>query len=201
MSEATEKFWGGTFGDEYTRRNEGMVGRNISFFARALYRAHSIRSVLEFGCGTGQNIAALKSLHAIEAHGIELNAEAAMLAATCADKIYRQPVREWRRPDGCHWDLVLSKGFLIHIPPEELSDVYAKMFEASNRYILLAEYYNPSPVEIVYRGETGKLWKRDFATDLIGRFPTLRVVDYGFIWRHDYPWQQDDITYFLLEKR
>lgn len=203
MSEATEQFWRGQFGDEYNRRNQGLVERNVTFFARALARVqHTVRDVLEFGCGTGQNLDALARLIPnVVTYGIEINREAAQSAANYATRIYSQAVSEWRKPDAMRWDLVLSKGFLIHIPPEELLDVYTKMFEASNRYILLAEYYNPTPLEVVYRGETGRLWKRDFATELIGRFPSLRVADYGFIWRHDYPWQQDDLTYFLLEKR
>lgn len=205
MSEATENFWKGEFGDSYTRRNEGMIDRNVAFFGRALRRVQrEIKTVLEFGCGTGQNLKALERLLGphVETHGIEINDEAANLACSRANGIIsKMPVREWVRAPSVHWDLVLSKGFLIHVSPDELPEVYTKMFEASHRYILLAEYYNPTPLEVIYRGAAGRLWKRDFATEMIGLFPSLRVADYGFVWRYDYPWQQDDITYFLLEKR
>lgn len=199
----TEQLWRGDFGDTYTKRNIGLVERNVAFLARALSHVrHPIASALEFGCGTGQNIEALRRLMRLEtADGIEINSEAASAAAAWCDCVYQTPVREWRRPETVgHWDLVLSKGFLIHVPPDQLPNVYAQMFDASGRYILLAEYYNPVPVEVEYRGALGRMWKRDFATEFLGRFPSLRVVDYGFCWRYD-PWPQDDLTYFLLEKR
>jgi pseudaminic acid biosynthesis-associated methylase len=98
-------------------------------------------------------------------------------------------------------DLVLIKGVLIHLPPERLDEAYAKLFEASNRYILMAEYYNPHPVTVEYRGHTGKLFKRDFAGEFLDRYPTVRLVDYGFAYRRDPVWPQDDTTWFLLEKK
>ena len=98
------------------------------------------------------------------------------------------------------YDLVLIRGVLIHINPSELSRVYKLLHHAAHRYICIAEYYNPSPVEIPYRGESGLLYKRDFAGELLDTFPDLRLVDYGFIYRRDPMFPQDDITWFLLEK-
>lgn len=203
-----EKLWRGDFGDDYTRRNVGLTERNVAFLARALSHVrHPITSVLEFGCGSGQNLAALDRLLpmpvGIQAHlgGIEINKEAADRAEEQGFHIHRASAIDFRRPSpGGRWDLVLSKGFLIHVSPDDLAKAVTGMYEASNRYILLAEYYNPVPVEVQYRGEMGRMWKRDFATEFLGRFPSLRVVDYGFCWRYD-PWPQDDLTYFLLEKR
>jgi pseudaminic acid biosynthesis-associated methylase len=199
----TAGFWRGRFGEEYSKRNVGLVERNVVFLARALTRiSHPIRSVLEFGCGTGQNLEALQLMLAdVHVEGVEINDVAADEAATRGVQVYREDALRWRRPEGVHWDLVLSKGFMIHVPPEELPNLYINMFEASERYILIAEYYNPTPVMVPYRGENDRLWKRDFATEFLGRYPSLRVADYGFVWRHDYPWPQDDITWFLLEKR
>lgn len=199
----TEQLWKGDFGDSYTRRNIGLTERNVAFLARALSHVrYPIASVLEFGCGSGMNLAALgRFIPEVQLDGIEINDEAAVLASGRGAHIYRGSATEWRRPEGKHWDLVLSKGFLIHLAPDDLFKTIDAMFEASNRYILIAEYYNPTPVEVPYRGEMGRMWKRDFATEFLGLFPSLRVTDYGFVWRHAYPWQQDDLTYFLLEKR
>lgn len=204
MRRHTDLLWKGTFGDEYNVRNElkDSIARNTAFFARALAKiGQAPRIVIEFGCGTGQNIVAIERLFPeIAAGGIEINEEAAKVARTRGINVWETSAADWDGA-GAKADLVVSKGFLIHIPPGDLEAVYRKIVETSNRYILIAEYYNPSPVEIEYRGERDRLWKRDFATEMMGVFPALRVVDYGFIWRHDYPWQQDDLTYFLLEKR
>jgi len=63
----------------------------------------------------------------------------------------------------------------------------------------VCEYYNPSPVSVPYRGHQDRLFKRDFAGDLIEGYG-LKLVDYGFIYKRDTWAPQDDVTWFLLEK-
>ncbi|WP_413770421.1 hypothetical protein, partial [Vibrio vulnificus] len=58
------------------------------------------------------------------------------------------------------WDLTFTKGVLIHINPDKLPEADAALYNNSSRYILIAEYYNPSPVELSYRGHSSKLFKR-----------------------------------------
>lgn len=65
------------------------------------------------------------------------------------------------------FDLTFIKGVLIHINPDRLSDVYERLHRFSNRYICLAEYYNPSPVALLYRGNEERLYKRDFAGEML----------------------------------
>jgi spore coat polysaccharide biosynthesis protein SpsF len=89
---------------------------------------------------------------------------------------------------------------LIHINPDSLPGVYDRLYRSSKRYICVAEYYNPSPVQVLYRGFTEKLFKRDFAGEMLDRFPDLRLVDYAFAYHRDPNFGQDDITWFLLEK-
>ena len=98
------------------------------------------------------------------------------------------------------WELVFTRGVLIHIDPDAIQRVYELMLEASSRYILVAEYYNPKPVEVPYRGHEGLLFKRDFAGELMDREPSLRLVDYGFVYHRDPLFPQDDITWFLMAK-
>ena len=64
---------------------------------------------------------------------------------------------------------------------------------------MVAEYYNPSPVNLSYRGNEETLFKRDFAGELMEQYG-LKLVDYGFIYKRDNWAPQDDITWFLLEK-
>ena len=92
------------------------------------------------------------------------------------------------------------KGVLIHINPEKLRDVYKLLYNSCSKYILIAEYYNPFPVEITYRGHKGKLFKRDFAGELMDLFPDVGLIDYGFCYHRDPNFSQDDITWFLLKK-
>ena len=78
---------------------------------------------------------------------------------------------------------------------------YDKLVGSSGRYLLVAEYYNPAPVAIPYRGHTDRLFKRDFAGEIMDRHPQMKLVDYGFAYRRDPNFPQDDITWFLMEKR
>jgi spore coat polysaccharide biosynthesis protein SpsF len=79
--------------------------------------------------------------------------------------------------------------------------VYDKLHAATGRYLLVAEYYNPQPVAIPYRGHGDRLFKRDFAGEILERHRGLQLVDYGFAYRRDPQFPQDDITWFLLERK
>lgn len=94
----------------------------------------------------------------------------------------------------------MIKGVLIHIAPDQLAAVYEKLYQVSRRYILIAEYYNPKPVSIPYRGHADRLFKRDFAGEMLDRYPDLELVDYGFVYHRDPLFPQDDMTWFLLQR-
>ena len=92
-------------------------------------------------------------------------------------------------------------GVLIHLDPTAWDEVYDLLHSATSRYICLAEYYNPVPVEVPYRGHRNRLFKRDFAGEFLDRHPNVALVDYGFIYHRDPVFPQDDTTWFLLERR
>ncbi len=197
-----EGFWAGEFGDEYAGRNQGLpiIAGNLALFSRVLERTLAVRSAIEFGANVGMNLAALRTLvPGIELSAIEINLKAVdALEKQGGIKIYSQSILDFQ-PDYAR-DFVLIKGVLIHIHPDSLQQVYALLYRTSKRYICVAEYYNPSPVEVLYRGNEGRLFKRDFAGEMLDRFPDLRLVDYGFRYHRDGNFPQDDITWFLLEK-
>ena len=92
----------------------------------------------------------------------------------------------------------MVKGVLIHINPNQLSKIYNKIFQLTKKYILIAEYYSPTPTKIIYRNKKNKLFKRDFAGEMIKKYK-LKLVDYGFSYRHDKN-PQDDLNWFILKK-
>lgn len=99
------------------------------------------------------------------------------------------------------FDLTFTCGVLIHINPDKLNIVYEKLYNYSNRYILIAEYYSPRPVGISYRGNKDRLFKRDFAGELMDKYENLDLIDYGFVYHRDNNFPDDDINWFLLEKK
>jgi pseudaminic acid biosynthesis-associated methylase len=199
-----EAFWAGQFGNEYIERNKGdpLIGSNIAMFSAALAKTSGVKSLVEFGSNIGLNLRAIRQLLPnVELDAIEINARAVeqLKAWGGVQTIHHTSILDFK--PARTWDLALIKGVLIHINPDYLPQVYESLFKASSRFILVMEYYNPTPVEIPYRGHSGKLFKRDFAGEMLDNYPSLRVVDYGFVWRRDPVFPQDDPTWFLLEKR
>ena len=198
-----EQFWAGEFGTAYIERNQGdkLLAANLDFFVKSLHQTRQLKSCIEFGANIGMNLKALNLLFpGLEAHGIEINSEAAaQLAHTIpAARVYNQSILDFNASQS--WDLALIKGVLIHLNPEVLPAVYDKLVAATGRYLLVAEYYNPSPVTINYRGHTDRLFKRDFAGEIMDRHPHMQLLDYGFSYRRDPNFPQDDITWFLMKK-
>lgn len=201
-----ESFWAGEWGDGYADRNQGerLVASNTAFFAKVLARATAVTSVLELGANTGLNLMALRRLLPLsQLSALEINQNAVARLQALAGligniRIYPQSIFDFT-PNQTY-DLVLLKRVLIRLAPEMLPATYDLIYRASGRYICLAEYFNTHPVELPYRGHTGQLFKRDFAGELLDTYPDLRLVDYGFAYRRDPQFPQDDITWFLLEK-
>lgn len=196
-----EDFWAGEFGNDYINRNnsEKLFFSKVAMWSNILRSAHSVKSVKEFGCNIGLNLLALSKLNPeLQLSGIEINCEAAKQAKKLnIAEITDGTILE--KMNGEKSDLTFTAGVLIHINPEKLKSVYDNLVNNSNRYILVVEYYNPTPVSVVYRGNEERLFKRDFAGELIEQYD-LKLVDYGFIYKRDNWAPQDDINWFLLEK-
>lgn len=197
-----ENFWATEFGDEYIVRNDDLqiIAGNINLFSKILCQTTNIKSVIEFGSNIGNNLKAIKALIPDSTmSAVEINKKAVeILEKEQQVKVYAQSILDFK-PDSS-WDLSFVKGVLIHINPAELQNVYEKLYASSKKYILIAEYYNPSPVTIPYRGHSDRLFKRDFAGEIMDKYPDLKLVDYGFSYHRDNNFPQDDITWFLLEK-
>ena len=205
MSYSTEQeaFWAGTFGNEYVSRNsdENSVAVNVSLFAEALRHAGPIASVLELGCNVGLNLSALCALFPEAClAGLEINPSAAAAARTRLPQADIRGGSLLERTLTGSWDLVVIKGVLIHIAPDSLPEAYSALHRHASKWIVLCEYYNPAPVEVAYRGHSQRLFKRDFAGEMLDRFADLRLRDYGFRYRRDPVAPADDLTWFLLEK-
>jgi pseudaminic acid biosynthesis-associated methylase len=198
-----EKLWAGEFGDAYIGRNSDLqlLASNTALFSKILEGTSGIKSILELGANIGVNLAAInRILPKAETSGVEINKKAikTLKKNIKKGKAYHQSILDFKVD--YKRDLVFTKGVLIHLDPNVLPDVYNKIYKATKKYILIAEYYNPTPTDIVYRGNKGYLFKRDFAGEILETFNDLILVKYGFIYRKDPTFPQDDITWFLLKR-
>lgn len=210
MSKISKKYqentWKSNFGSKYLSRHPSKkwVENNFNFFKKCFSRINikKIKTIIEFGSSVGLNLIALNKLNKFK------NMTAVEINQTAYDKLkklnYVNPVNESVLDYSIKkkFDLVLTKGFLIHVNPDKLRICYQKIYDSCKKkgYILICEYYNPTPVMINYRGKKNLLFKRDFVGDIFNIFSNIKLIDYGFVYRKDkHP--QDDITWFLLKKR
>lgn len=202
MKTDQEKFWEGEFGDNYIDRNqsETLHAANLKFFSTVLSRTGKVDSVFEHGANIGMNFRALKTLLPnSEMGGVEINKAAfKQLRELIGKGAVNDSIFDFKPSK--EYDLSFIKGVLIHLNPDMLSVAYEKLYQTSKKYILIAEYYNPTPVGISYRGHTDKLFKRDFAGEFLQKYTDCELVDYGFLYRGDLNFPQDDITWFLIRK-
>lgn len=198
-----EAFWAGEFGDDYIERTGAIddVDVRAALFAKVLAGAPEARSFIEFGAGIGRNLQAIRDLlPEARLQAVEINDKAARrlresnpgVAVSCGS------IFDFRPEEPA--DLVFTRGVLIHLNPDLLPEAYDRLYAASRKYICIAEYYNPAPVALDYRGHKDKLFKRDFAGEMLSRFPDLELIDYGFVY-HRGPNPQDDVSWFLMRKR
>lgn len=199
---AQEQFWAGEFGDNYINRNdsEELIANNTMMFSSILKKTSDVKSIIEFGSNIGMNLFALKNLlPKTELSAVEINKNAVEILKNFSGlTVHPTSILNFKAPE--LYDFVFTKGVLIHINPEELQNVYETMYQSSKRYICVVEYYNPSPVEINYRGHEARLYKRDFAGEIMEKYPDLKLVDYGFFYHKDPRHFQEDMTWFLMEK-
>ncbi|UOG76753.1 pseudaminic acid biosynthesis-associated methylase [Hymenobacter tibetensis] len=199
-----EKFWAGDFGNDYIGRNksEEYLASNLNFFSKCFSQIEKPSSLIEFGANIGMNLKAIKLLFpSINLFGIEINQQAAteLTSVIGENNVYNGSILDYETKS--KFNVSLIKGVLIHINPDILPEVYEKLYQSSSKYILICEYYNPSPVTITYRGHNDRLFKRDFAGEMLDKYTDLKLVDYGFCYKRDQAFPQDDITWFLLEKQ
>ncbi len=211
-----EEFWTSKFGESYIARNSSkeIVASNVSLFSNVLksipsQECSNVNTILEFGANIGMNLNALKILlPQSQTIGVELNKKAYKILSDniyCDKALYLSILDDSFKSDNNELmnksDFTLSKGLLIHIAPEKLLDAYTVLYNSTNKnkYICLVEYYNPTPVMLPYRGHDNKLFKRDFAGEMLEYFSSLSLIDYGFVYHKD-TFMQDDVHWWLLKK-
>ncbi len=200
-----EDFWKNEFGNEYSSRknnNYKIIEQRETEFKKYLKTTNGINSVLEFGANIGLNLSILKSMiEGLSLHAVEINQSAIkdLEKIVPAENIFEGSFTEFTST--LKFDLVISRGVLIHLNPDDLPKAYEQLYTYTNKYILISEYFNTDPVSVDYRGYQNKLFKRDFCKEILDMYSDLNLIDYGFLYSSDSNYKYDDLTWFLLEKR
>lgn len=194
-----EALWSGEFGDHYVERNSAAAAGRREFWAERLGPIE-VTSALEVGCNVGGNIAWLAELlGAANVAGVDVNEAALERARAVAPGADLRIASAYELPwDDGTFDLAFTTGVLIHLPPEHVAEAMAEIVRCSRRYVLCGEYHASELEEVVYRGEEGALFKRDYGRLYRENHPELSLIDTGFLPASEGVW--DDVTWWLFEK-
>lgn len=212
MSTDQIKTWTGEFGRAYTDRNRFETLDEINaFYATRFGRSRDDLNrdwlgflpretrVLEVGANVGNQLRALQHIGFRDLHGIEIQRRCVEEAERLKPGIDIVEGSGFEIPfPAASFDLVFTSGVLIHIAPDDLPRIMGEIYRVSRRYIFGLEYYAPQTQEILYRNQSGLLWKGDYAA-LYGRqFPDLKLLREERLPYRDDSGNVDQL--FLLEK-
>ena len=197
-----QAFWAQDYAKDYIHKNSEfnqVVG--IEAWKKMIVKTSEITSVLECGCNIGRNIGFLNTVLPQAKKSIVEISQPAFSFVTTHYNIHHSfhgSILE-SNLEG-KFDLVFTMGVLIHIHPDDLLANMQRVFDYSEKYVLIGEYFNRTPVMIEYQGQKDRLFKSDFGKLFLENF-SAELIDYGFLWGHIYDDAGfDDITWWLFKK-
>ncbi len=212
MSELTNQMakWSGEFGRDYTDRNalslEKMEALYVSKYgvnrtnmnARFIGDLDRSIRILEVGSNVGNQLLCLQWMGFTSLYGVELQGYAVEISKRQTQHINIIEGSAFDIPfkDG-FFDLVFTSGVLIHIAPSDITKALHEIHRCSRNLIWGFEYFSESYTEVVYRGNTGLLWKTNFPQLYLDTFGDLRLVKEE---RFKYKDDENVDMMFLLEK-
>ena len=195
--------WASGLGDAYAARFDPRDRRRARWawlcpILEQAGRVEPVRSVLEVGCGAGANLLALTTFSGIRATGVDVNPGAVAKALDAGLDAHLGDGHAL--PFGtATFDLVLTCGYLIHLPASALHQATDELMRVSARWMLIGEYFAPQEEALPYHGHpasAGLLFRRNYGHLFLAR--RLTCVDYGFVWK-DLD-ELDNLTWWLFKK-
>lgn len=207
-----EKFWSSEFGEEYSDRNSWQSDNDWDQFYIdtwgqskldinniVMSDLHRDIKILEVGCNIGQQLRGFQRMGFKNLYGLEIQNYAVEKAKenTKGINIIQGSAFDLPFKDG-YFDLVCTNGVLIHIHPDDHHKFMSEASRCSSKYIMGWEYFEDRITDINYRGNTGFLWKADFAKIYESVDQSLKKVKSQKIPYVNSPENKDEI--FLLSK-
>lgn len=146
--------------DKYTDDNEENLQNEISTFIYHLCIGLGAKKICEVGCNVGNNL--IKFTEDMTIYGIDMSQHALEKAKSTYPKFKFQieNIKKTSFSDS-FFDLVFTRGVLIHIHPNEVDDVIQELLRISNRWIFNLEYFAEDEKMIDWKRGKNLLWYRN----------------------------------------
>lgn len=205
-----EKKWAGEFGKAYTDRNtlspselDALYTRDFGFTKTELNKEfigdmdRDIR-ILEVGSNDGNQLLLLQKMGFRDLWGMDIGDYAVELSKQrCKGiNIIKASALDIPFKDD-YFDLVFTNRVLIHVAPDDLSQVMDEIYRITRRYIWCHEYFAEEKTEVNYRGNKDLLWKNNFMSLFLSHYKGLSLVKEK---KHKYITDGNVDQTFLLRK-
>jgi len=179
------------FWDKYTDKNKDKDAKGISDFIYHTCLALGAKRVCEIGCNVGNNLQSFPKKYNVE--GIDINEHAIEIAKERYPEFWfsQTDITNTQAQDN-GYDLVFTRGVLIHLNQKEVEDATRELIRISKKYIFHLEYHGVDGKKIPY--EIG-CWKRNMRD-------CYRYLPVSIISEVDIPTEIDaDCVRFTLVKK
>lgn len=146
--------------NKYTKENEGIIQQKLADFIYHISLILGAKTILEVGCNVGNNLSGFPSNS--DVHGLDMNKIALekVMKKYPSFKFKEGSLLEMPYQDS-QFDLVFSRGVLIHISQSDMPNAINEMIRMSKKWICNMEYYGEDGKMISWKRGDDLLWYRD----------------------------------------
>jgi len=146
--------------NKYTDDNEENIQNEISKFIYFMCLGLGARKICEAGCNIGNNLSSFPENFSV--YGIDMN-EYSLQKAKEKYPNFVFNVEDIGKTSfsDSFFDLVFTRGVLIHINPDEVDKVLEEFLRISNRWIFNLEYFSEEEKMIDWKRGKDLLWYRN----------------------------------------
>ena len=146
--------------DEYTKENEESFQESLSNFIFNASLVLGAKKILEAGCNIGNNLCSFPSDS--EVFGIDMNEKALEIAKSKFPSFNFKQGSLTKIPfEDNYFDLVFTRGVLIHIHPDDVNNTMRELLRVSKKWIFNLEYFGEDNKMIKWKRGDEMLWYRD----------------------------------------
>ena len=146
--------------NEYTDENQESIQESLSNFVYNASLVLGAKKILEVGCNIGNNLNSFPSDFCV--FGMDMNEKALEKAKL------RYPNFDFKQGsitkipfEDNYFDLVFTRGVLIHIHPDDVKTAMKELLRVSSKWIFNLEYFGEDNKMIKWKRGDDLLWYRD----------------------------------------